>query len=216
MWGDSKYEKTGRRAGKVSCLAVAILHSRVGSWEAGQGIIWGQRELLETTNDHLIKVFHALKAIFFVRNMNSHSGQAGQWTQIFPRGDYLQGQEACSLGRDPFPGMHSIDPGICLLVACVPWCCSLVGTPTNLFLSTCMAALPVLEARVLQQKAFSATAPCVPALERMADPGAPWMEPYLGQRLQLPGPDRDPGDWSVRRGSVYPRRCPWSSTKISR
>lgn len=50
--------------------------------------------------------------------------------------------------------------------------------------------------------------------------GRPWCSldgTLSGSKTTAPRTRQGPrGGWSVRRGSVYPRRCPWSSTKISR
>ena len=166
---------------------------------------------------------------FCVRNQNSNSGQAGQLTPIILRRDYLKGQGTCSLGRDPFLIwiMQILAYAFQLLGAI------LVGSPTNLFLSTCMVAVPVSEGRMLHGR-FSQQQL---SLERMGDPGTAWTEPCLGQRLQLPVPDRDLGGWSAYRSSMChgpvlrPRPwfmmlsmvlnhglwcCPWFSMTISK
>ena len=166
---------------------------------------------------------------FCVRNQNSNSGQAGQLTPIILRGDYLQGQGTCSLGRDPFLIwiMQILAYAFQLLGAI------LVGSPTNLFLSKCMVAVPLPEGRMLHGR-FSQQQL---SLERMGDPGTAWTEPCLGQRLQLPVPDRDLGGWSAYRSSMChgpvlrPRPwfmmlsmvlnhglwcCPWFSMTISK
>ena len=118
----------------------------------------------------------------------------------------MQGQVTCSLGRDPFLSwiMQILAYAFQLLGAV------LVGSPMNLFLSTRMAAVPVSEGRMLHGR-FSQQQL---SLARMADPGTAWTEPCLGQRLQLPVPDRDLGGWSAHRSSLRSCHCLWLTTMV--
>lgn len=128
---------------------------------------------------YLVKGFCVEKAFFGIRNLNSHSGQAGQPSPIFPRDDYCKGRDFVLWG-----GIHSQGwttrlragsdtPEVSLPVTRVPWCSCLVGSPIGLFLSMCMTAAVVRDGRVIpQQTAFPAAAPHVPARERTTVPCA--------------------------------------------
>lgn len=156
-----------------------------------------------------MKGFCVQKAFFGIRNLNSHSGQAGQPPSIFPRDDYCKGRDFVLWG-----GIHSQGwttrlragsdtPEVSLPVTCVPWCSCLVGSPMGLFLSMCMTLPVVRDGRVIpQQTVPSSGSSCASSGED--DSPLCCMDTTLSGSKTTPSGFREGGvlgDWSG------PRRC---------
>lgn len=144
---------------------------------------------MEAPKDLLIEVAHVLKA-FLCQESELPLKTGWATNSITPQRGWLSRTGSLFPWEDPFPGLDgtvpgkfSHRPGTCLVDTWAPGCCSLVGSRLTMLPSMCVAAAPVLESGMLQEETLPTAAPCVPVLERMAEPGAAWTEPYLGERL---------------------------------